>query len=118
MARKKKSSMDLGSRLKNIQMLVETKRIREAIAYQYMIFVLICSAKFKVQKHPSQSIRDYAMLLVKEHGLNPGTVYPFVQEVENVIYSGRPVTTETYKRSLTVFGTVFEEIIGKPLPPL
>lgn len=119
MARKKKgSSMDLGSRLKNIQLLVGTKRIREAIAYQYMIFVLICTAKYRVQKHPSQSIRDYAMIMVKDHGLNPAVVYPFVQEVESVIYGNKPITEETYKRTLTVFGKVFEELVGKPLPPL
>ncbi len=122
MARKKKTgssgSMNLGSRLKNIQMLVRSKRIREAIAYQYMVFVLICSAKYRVQKHPSHSIRDYAMILVKDHGLNSSTVYPFVQEVESVIYGGKLPTEDVYKRSLVVFGNVFQELVGKPLPPL
>ncbi|TFH29737.1 MAG: DUF4129 domain-containing protein [Promethearchaeota archaeon] len=120
MAKKKTGtgSMDLGSRLKNIQMLVGSKRIREAIAYQYMIFVLICSAKYKVQKHPSQSIRDYAMIMVKDHGLNSTTVYPFVQEVESVIYGGKPPTEDVYRRTLTVFGNVFEELVGKALPPM
>jgi len=119
MAKKnKKGASDLGSRLKNIPMLVETKRIKEAIAYQFMIFVVLCTAKYKRPKLPSQSIRDYAMIMVKEFNMDPGSVYPFIQEIEQVIYGGKAASLDAYQRSLVTFGQVFEQIVGKPLPLL
>ena len=124
MAKKKKrtaatgQSYDLGSKLKNIQTLVLTKRPKEAIAYQYMLFTMICAMKYRESKHPSQSIRDFAMTMVRNHSLNPANVYPFVQEVEHIIYGGRQPNEEAYQRILELFGNVFYEIIGKKLPKL
>ncbi len=123
MAKKKKTasgsqSFDLSSKLKNIQTLVLTKRPKEAIAYQYMLFTMICAMKYHEAKHPSQSIRDFAMTMVRNHSLNPANVYPFVQEVEQVIYGGRQPDDEIYQRILERFGKVFQEIVGKQLPKL
>ena len=123
MAKKKKGttsgqSFDLSGKLKNIQTLVLTKRPKEAIAYQYMLFTMICAMKYREIKHPSQSIRDYAMTMVRNHSLNPANVYPFVQEVEHIIYGGRQPNDEAYQRSLERFGEVFKEITGKKLPKL
>ena len=77
---------------------------------------MLCTAKYRDRKHPSQSIRDYAMKMVKDHSLNPGTVYPFIQKVEDVIYGGKQPTEDAYKQTLVLFGTVFQDIVGKPLP--
>ena len=123
MAKKKKGttsgqSFDLSGKLKNIQTLVLTKRPKEAIAYQYMLFTMICGMKYREAKHPSQSIRDFAMTMVRNHSLNPANVYPFVQEVEHIIYGGRQPDNEAYQRSLERFGEVFKEITGKKLPKL
>ena len=123
MAKKKKGttsgqSFDLSGKLKNIQTLVLTKRPKEAIAYQYVLFTMICGMKYREAKHPSQSIRDFAMTMVRNHSLNPANVYPFVQEVEHIIYGGRQPDNEAYQRSLERFGEVFKEITGKKLPKL
>ena len=123
MAKKKKKketgqSFDLSGKLKNIQTLVLTKRPKEAIAYQYMLFTMICAMKYREAKHPSQSIRDFAMTMVRNHSLNPANVYPFVQEVEHIIYGGRQPNDEAYQKILVLFGAVFHEIVGKKLPKL
>ena len=117
-AKKQSGKMDLGSRLKNIKTLKRSNRPKEAIAYEYMIFTMICAAKFNERKHPSQSIRDFAMKMVKDHSLSPTNVYPFVQNVEEVLYGGHAPSDEAYQQSTQLFGKVFEEIVGKPLPPL
>ena len=116
--KKKQKGMNLGSKLGNIKTLIQTNRPKEAIAYEYMIFTMVCGAKFNVKKHPSQSIRDFAMKMVKEHSLSPSNVYPFVQNVEEVLYGGHAPSEEAYRQSTQLFGKVFEEIVGKPLPPL
>ncbi|MHA1721418.1 MAG: DUF4129 domain-containing protein [Promethearchaeota archaeon] len=122
MAKKKKKTagqtFDLSGKLRNIQTLVLTKRPKEAIAYQYMLFTMLCAMKYREAKHPSQSIRDFAMNMVRNHSLNPANVYPFVQEVEHVIYGGRQPTEQAYQQILELFGKVFQEIVGKPLPKL
>jgi hypothetical protein len=116
--KKKKSGIDVGARLRNIKTLVSTKRSKEAIAYEYMLFTMLCTAKYREKKLPSQSIRDYAMKMVQDHGLDPANVYPFIQKVEEVIYGGRPASPDAYQNSLELFGKVFLEIVGKPLPPI
>ncbi|UYP48173.1 hypothetical protein NEF87_004458 [Candidatus Lokiarchaeum ossiferum] len=119
MARKKKGGgFDLGQKLNNIKTLNETKRPKEAIAYEYMLFVMLCTAKYKERKLPSQSVRDYAMKMVKEHDMDPTIVYPFIQAVEEVIYGGKPSNPEVFQKSLVEFGKVFEFLVGKPLPPM
>ncbi len=117
--KKQAGKMNLGHALSNIKTLKQTNRPKEAIAYEYMIFTMICRAKFSnARKHPSQSIREFAMAMVKEHSLDPSNVYPFIQNVEEVLYGGHAPSEEAYRQSTQLFGKVFEEIVGKPLPPL
>lgn len=117
--KKQSGKMNLGHALSNIKTLKRSNRPKEAIAYEYMIFTMICSAKFgNAQKHPSQSIREFAMAMVKNHSLDPSSVYPFIQNVEEVLYGGHSPSEEAYQQSTQLFGKVFEEIVGKPLPPL
>jgi hypothetical protein len=120
MARKKKktgpATFDVGKRLKNISTLVATERPKESIAYMYMLFTMLSRAKYREAKLPSQSIQDYARVMVKNHGLNPGNIYPFVRQVESIIYGGVQPSNDVYRETLDLFSKVFEEIVGKPLP--
>ncbi len=121
MAKKKQSQgggFDVSARINNIKTLVSSNRPKEAIAYEYMLFTMLCHRKYKESRHPSQSVRDYAMKMVKDHGLDPTNVYPFVQKVEEVIYGGLTASLDAFQSSTTLFGKVFEEIVGKPLPPM
>ena len=124
MGKKKKQKnqagkMNLGHALSNIKTLKKSNKPKEAIAYEYMIFTMICRAKFSnARKHPSQSIREFAMVMVKEHSLDPSNVYPFIQNVEEVLYGGHAPSEEAYRQSSQVFVKVFEEGVGKPLRPL
>lgn len=116
--KKKKQSQgfDIKEKLDNIQTLVRTKRPKEAVAYEFVLFVMLCTLKYKKQKQPFESIRDYAMVMVKEFDISPKNLYPFIQKVEDAIYGGKEPTTELYNESITFFDKVFEEIVGKPLP--
>ena len=122
MARKKKqagkATFDIGSKIKNIKTLVATQRSKEAIAYMYMMYTMICRAKYREVKRPSQSIRDFAMVMVKKHAQNPGNIYPFVTQVESIIYGGRQPTQHAYQQTVESFSKVFQELIGKPLPAI
>ena len=121
MARKKNKSVqrgiDIKKKLANIITLVKTNRAKEAIAYEFILFSMLCTAKYKQRKLPYESIRDYAMIMVKDYDLNPSHLYPFIQKVEEAIYGGAKASVETYNQSIDAFNKVFEEIVGKPLPP-
>ena len=117
MAKKQKTeNIDIKQKLDNIQTLVRTNRPKEAVAYEYVLFVMLCTLKYKKRKLPYESIRDYAMTMVKDYDLSPGNLYPFIQKVEDAIYGGKTANNELYNETLSFFNKVFEEIVGKPLP--
>ncbi len=116
MGKKKTENFDVKEKLDNIQTLARTNRPKEAVAYEYMLFVMLCSLKYRQRKEPYESVRDYAMTMVKEHDLSPGNLYPFIQKVEDAIYGGKGRSQEVYAESLEYFNKVFNEIVGKPLP--
>ncbi len=124
MARKKKEDesgprkFNIGSKLDNIRTLVSTNRRKEAIAYMFMLYTMICGAKFRELKRPSQSIMDYGMVMVQKYSQNPGHVYPFVKAIEAVIYGGRQPSQEAFQQVVQTFAQVFEDVVGKPLPAL
>ena len=119
MAKKKKGaqqSIDVKQKLSNIKMLKNTKRQKEAIAYEFVLLMMMCGMKYRFRKAPYESIRDYAMKLVQDYDMTPGNLYPFIQKVEEALYGGRKMTDEMYMQSVEAFGKVFEEVTGKPLP--
>jgi hypothetical protein len=113
-----KKVVDIGSRLHNIKTLYMTRRLKEAIAYMYMLYIQLCGTKWGEKRVPSQSISDFAKVMVKKYGQNPMTVYPFVQNVESIIYGGKQPSPEAFEKATNLFGNVFLEIVGKPLPQL
>jgi len=121
MAKKKqeaKRTFDIGSKLKNIKTLYATKRLKESIAYMFMLYTQLCQVKYNEKRLPSQSVRDYAMIMVKKHNQNPQSIYPFIQPVESIIYGGRQPSVEVFQQTTTLFGSVFQEVVGKTLPQI
>lgn len=113
-----KRTFDIGSKLKNIKTLYATKRMKESIAYMFMLYTQLCLVKFNEKRTPSQSVRDFAMVMVKKHSQNPQSIYPFIQQVESIIYGGRQPSQEVFQQTATLFGAVFQEIVGKSLPQI
>ncbi len=109
---------DIGSKLDNIRTLVASDRKKEAIAYMFMLYSMICGAKFREPKKPSQSIRDYAMIMVQKYNQDPSHVYPFVQAIEAVIYGGKQPSQQSFNKVVEIFSQVFEDVVGKPLPKI
>ena len=100
MAKKVKgsSSVNVNAKLKTVQILTSTGRIKEAMAYLYMIYTEMARERFGVAKKVSQTIRDYAIIMVKEMNQNPQNIYPFIQQIEKCIYGGIPVIFESPER--------------------
>ena len=121
MARKKKETqetLNVSSKLNNVKILYKTGRIKEAIAYLYTIYTDIALQKYGVRKTFSQTIRDFAIIMVKQYGQDPANIYPFIQQIERAIYGGYPSTPEFFLTIVEAFGKIYREISGHRLPSL
>ena len=116
--KQKKPSANVNSKLNNVKILVSTQRVKEAIAYLYLIYIDLVSNKFGVNKNFSQTIRDFAIVMVKQYKQNPQNIYPFIQRIEQVVYGGYPATQEFFQELLDHFGKLYLELTGNNLPTI
>ncbi len=100
-------------RFRNVKVLIQTDRPKEAIAYIYNTYVNCIHLKHKKPRLPYQTIREYAIICVNELGHKPESVYPFVSSVENIIYGGMEPTIEQVNRTSALFSTLYKEITNK-----
>lgn len=118
MARRKKKSeevkeVDVKQRFKNVQILVDSKRAKEAIAYIYLTYTALVDQKFNKPRLAHQTIREYAITCVNELGQKPESVYPLVSKVENIIYGGLEPTNNEINSTIQLFSTVYNDLTGK-----
>ena len=73
-------TLNVASKLKNVKLLYNTGRIKEGIAYLYTIYTDLALQKYGVRKTFSQTIRDFAIIMVKQYGQDPANIYPFIQQ--------------------------------------
>ena len=116
--KQKKPSINVNSKLNNVKILLSTQRVKEAIAYLYLIYIELVSKKFGVNKNFSQTIRDFAIVMVKQYKQNPQNIYPFIQRIEKVVYGGFPATHEFFQELLEHFAKLYLELTGSKLPSI
>lgn len=119
MARKKKKApepvFDIKQRLKNVKVLLESQRPKEAIAYIYLIYNYVVNLKHKKPRLPHQTIREYAIICVNELDQKPESVYPFIKKIEDIIYGGMEPTKKEFEYTMQLFSTLYKEITNKSL---
>jgi hypothetical protein len=118
MAKKKIASqqIDVSTRLKNVRMLYNSNRIKESIAYLYVCYTGLANEKLGQAKTYSQTIRDYAIILVKKFNQDPQKIYPFIQQVERVVYGGFPASKEYFQEVTQNFGKLYVDLTGSSMP--
>jgi len=102
-------------RLDIIKILIASGRIKEAIAYLYIIYIDLSALKYDIERKPSQTFRDFAIMMVKEYGQNPQIIYPFMLQIEKVVYGGFPTSQETFTQIKPVFEKLYMETTGRNL---
>lgn len=119
MARKKKKAaepvFDIKQRIKNVKVLLESERPKEAIAYIYLIYNYVVNLKHKKPRLPHQTIREYAIICVNELEQKPESVYPFIKKIEDIIYGGMEPTKKEFEYTMQLFSTLYKEITNKSL---
>jgi len=115
-SRKKKGpepDFDIKARFQNVKVLVQSNRLKEAIAYIYLVYCAVMDHKFKKPRLPFQTIREYAITAVNQLGQKPASTYSFVKHIEDIIYGGLEPTVNQINYTSQLFSTLYKEITNK-----
>ncbi len=107
-------NIPLAPKIKNFKILKDSGRMEESITYLFKaIYMELIKGKFGRVMREMETIRDFAIICVKDFKLNPMTIYPFIQNIEKVIYD-RPfmVTEEEFNRICDLFRPIYLELTG------
>ena len=116
MAKKKQipePEVNVKDRFRNVKILVETGRPKEAIAYIYLIYTDVVHKKHNKPRLAHQTIREYAITCVNELNQSPDKVYPLVSKIEDIIYGGMEPTINELNQTIQLFSTLYNEVTGK-----
>ena len=107
-------NLPLESKIINLKILKESGRLEESLSYLFIaIYMDLIGAKFGRTRKGNETIRDFAIISVRNLNLNPTTIYPFIQKVEEIIYA-KPfqITDKEFYNTINLFSPVYYELTG------
>ncbi|MFX1461872.1 MAG: hypothetical protein ACFFBF_02370 [Promethearchaeota archaeon] len=107
-------SIPLESKFLNLKILKDTGRLEESISYLFnAIYMDLINAKFGRVRKVNETIRDFAIISVKELRLTPAAIYPFIQKVEEIIYA-KPfkIKQKDFYDTCELFSPVYFQLTG------
>jgi len=103
----------LENKLKNITILKDTDRREESVVYLFYVFLQLSEAKYGIIKQPNETINDYAIKCVRDMGLTPLKIYPFIKKIEQILYgSGGKISEEDFVEIFSQFIKLFYDFTG------
>ncbi len=106
--------LPLEDRIRNLKILKETGRMEESLSYLFQsIYMELINGKYGRRIKENETIRDFAIISVKNLNLNPATIYPFIQKVEEIIYA-RPfiINDKDFYETVELFSPIYFELTG------
>jgi hypothetical protein len=109
------AKVPLGNKIVNLNILKETNRLEESLSYLFnAIFSELVKAKYGRERKDNETIRDFAILMVKEFQLQPTSIYPFIQKIEEVIYAESfKVTEDNFYKACDLFAPIYYQLTGQ-----
>jgi len=107
-------NLPLENKITNLKILKETGRLEESLSYLFnAIYMDLINAKFGRTRNDNETIRDFAIISVKELSLAPARIYPFIQKVEEIIYA-KPfqITDKEFYSTIELFSPIYFELTG------
>ncbi|GAG57316.1 unnamed protein product, partial [marine sediment metagenome] len=105
-------AIPLESKILNLKILKESGRLEESLSYLFnAIYMDLVNAKYNRVRKDNETIRDFAIISVKELKLTPASIYPFIQQVEQIIY-GKPfkITEEDFYKTCELFSPIYFQL--------
>jgi hypothetical protein len=106
--------LPLEEKIKNLKILKETGRLEESLSYLFnAIYMELVNAKFGRSRKNNETIRDFAIVSVRQLNLAPTAIYPFIQKVEEIIYA-KPflISEKDFYHAIELFSPVYFELTG------
>jgi hypothetical protein len=107
-------NIQLESKIKNLKILKDSGRLEESLSYLFnAIYMDLVNAKYNRIRKENETIRDFAIVSVKELKLTPSSIYPFIQQVEEIIY-GKPykITEADFYKICELFSPIYFQLTG------
>jgi len=107
-------TLPLESKIINLKILKDTGRLEESISYLFnAIYMDLINAKYNRKRKENETIRDFAIISVKELKLTPSSIYPFIQQVEEIIYA-KPygITEKDFYSTCGLFSPIYFQLTG------
>ncbi|MFX0030959.1 MAG: hypothetical protein ACFE8B_17225 [Candidatus Hermodarchaeota archaeon] len=104
----------LESKISNLKILKDSGRLEESLSYLFnAIYMDLVNAKYNRVRKENETIRDFAIISVKDLKLTPSSIYPFIQQVEEIIY-GKPykITEEDFYKTCELFSPIYFQLTG------
>jgi hypothetical protein len=107
-------NIPLESKISNLKILKDTGRLEESLSYLFnAIYMDLVRAKYNRVRKENETIRDFAIISVKDLKLTPSSIYPFIQQVEEIIY-GKPykITEKDFYKTCELFSPIYFQLTG------
>ncbi|MFX1590653.1 MAG: hypothetical protein ACFFC1_21175, partial [Promethearchaeota archaeon] len=107
-------NIPLESKILNLKILKDSGRLEESLSYLFnAIYMDLVNAKYNRVRKENETIRDFAIISVKDLKLTPSSIYPFIQQVEEIIY-GKPykITEEDFYKTCELFSPIYFQLTG------
>jgi hypothetical protein len=107
-------NLPLESRIANLKILKDSGRLEESISYLFNgIYMELINAKYGRSRMVNETIRDFAIVSVKDLNLSPTSIYPFIQKIEEIIYA-KPyqISDKQFYDTIDLFSPVYFQLTG------
>lgn len=107
-------NLPLESKIINLKILKDSGRLEESLSYLFnAIYMDLVNAKFGRTRDVKETIRDFAIISVKDLKLNPTTIYPFIQKIEEIIYA-KPfqISDNDFYKTVELFSPIYLQLTG------
>lgn len=99
----------------SLSSLYLTGRISEAIAYLFIIYRNTINGKFNLKYKDTETMRDFAIMVINKYGQDPIRIHPFVAFVESYIYGGKKAEKTDFLKGFEMFQRLYWNLTGEVL---
>nr|MDO8119253.1 hypothetical protein [Candidatus Sigynarchaeota archaeon] len=104
------------SKLDTARMLIESGKKQEAIVYLFQILTWLIQDKHDIKKGVATTLKEYFTKLILDSLIPPENVHPFVNLLEEVLYSHHDMTFDVLNVYKQKWASLYKDISGDVAP--
>ena len=105
-------------KLEMVRLLLEAGMQKEAMIYMFHILAWLIENKHDVKKSPALTVKEYFTDLVKNSKIPPQNVHPFVNIIEETLYSHHELEPSFFNSYKERWANLYMDLAGEQPPAL